>query len=224
MTQALVNLAPSSALTTGENLTAWDLQRRREMLNNRTLNAQTNADAMASLKALRLYNAGYGILNNIYVIKLKLENNTASDNSDQATENITKKDDAVSVKDMVDNITNVFDVKISSLAKILGVSRGTIYNHIAGKHEHSDIEIYKRFNHISEEVRKSCKPEHIRKGLKSVLVDGRTLLAHLQYETNDKRILDICKIIEQKVAERAPKNSLTPEEARRASHRFSKQG
>ncbi len=132
--------------------------------------------------------------------------------------------EAISVEDMVNNITRVFDVKITHLAKILGVSRGSVYNHVSGKEIPADIEIYQRLDNLAGRVSRQCNIEHIRNGLKSVLVSGRTLLYHLQHEKDEEGIFRVCKIVENKVAEREPSKQLPTEEIRRSARRFSKQG
>lgn len=82
---------------------------------------------------------------------------------------------AVSVPEMITTIKDVFGLNLSQLARVVNVSRPTVYNHLKGE---GSVDCYDQLYGVALQVRKhyssvSCV-------LKSVKVNGKTLLGHLQ--------------------------------------------
>jgi predicted DNA-binding protein YlxM (UPF0122 family) len=114
---------------------------------------------------------------------------------------------AVSVSDMVSKVKDVFGLSIIQIAELVGVSRPSIYNHISGKESAKYLHEYKKYFDLAELVQSQVNGD-IKPGLKSVLVDGKTLLAYLKNpKIEPTKILDVCQKIADKVAER---KELTP--------------
>lgn len=96
-----------------------------------------------------------------------------------------------SVKDMVEKIQTTFGLNLSQIAKIIGVSRATIYNHI--NDDNSVAEHYVDFYRLSLEV--ELQYGCVAAVLKNILVNDRTLLRHLECSYKDADL--IMSVIEQ---------------------------
>lgn len=96
-----------------------------------------------------------------------------------------------SVNDMVKHIQNTFGLNLSQIAKIIGVSRATVYNHINDANAIADhyIDFYK----LSQEVDRNFGS--VSNVLKNILVNDRTLLRHLECSYKDAEL--IMSVIEQ---------------------------
>jgi plasmid maintenance system antidote protein VapI len=87
-----------------------------------------------------------------------------------------ESDTIASVKDMVKHIQNTFGLNLSQIAKIIGVSRATVYNHI--NDDKAVAEHYIDFCRLSLEVESQFgSVSHV---LKNILFNNRTLLRHLE--------------------------------------------
>lgn len=102
-----------------------------------------------------------------------------------------------SVSEMIDKIKKVFGLSISNIATIVGVSRATIYNHVSCS-SFSDVSEYQKIFHLSLEVER--KGFNVVRGLKSVSVDGKTLLKYLTAQPlNQDEIISVCEIVSRKL-------------------------
>lgn len=109
---------------------------------------------------------------------------------------------AVTVSDMVSKIKDVFGLNIIQIAELVGVSRPSIYNHISGKETAKYLDGYKKYFDLAELVQSQIKGD-IKSGLKSVLVDGKTLLAYLKKSDFDSgKIIEVCQKVSDKMADR----------------------
>ncbi|WP_139339472.1 MULTISPECIES: hypothetical protein [Bacteria] len=105
--------------------------------------------------------------------------------------------DCYTVSDMVDKIKKVFGLSTSNIAIIVGVSRATIYNHISCSSS-VDVSEYQNLFHLAKAV--EGRGYNISKGLKSVSVEGKTLLKHLTTEPFEfEKLIEICKIVSLKL-------------------------
>ncbi len=84
-------------------------------------------------------------------------------------------DNVTSVPEMIDAIKTSLGLNYSQLANVLKVSRVTIYNHLKGE---GSIELYESLYELASLVAK--KYESVSSILKSVKVEGTTLLKHLE--------------------------------------------
>ena len=82
---------------------------------------------------------------------------------------------AVSVPEMITTIKDVFGLNLSQLARIVNVSRPTVYNHLKGE---GFADCYGDLYDIAVQVRQHYSS--VGRVLKSVKVNGKTLLGHLQ--------------------------------------------
>jgi len=120
---------------------------------------------------------------------------TAGRNLNAETLNI-----ALDVTDIVARVRQVFGLNAVQMSQVVRVSRPTLYNHLKGKDCDQSLsryqELYALANHVDELL-----GVDIRKGLKSVLVDGKTLLSNLKEEKLDhKKILEVSHLIANKLA------------------------
>ena len=105
------------------------------------------------------------------------------------------------------------------------VSRPSLYNHISEKEIPKSIDDYQSIYELALLVENSIHMD-IRLGLKSVLVNGRTLLGYLKASPKDHaRIVEVCNVIAEKLAERkAPESQISSEQQRIASRAVTRIG
>lgn len=109
---------------------------------------------------------------------------------------------AVSVADMVSKIKDVFGLSVIQIAELVGVSRPSIYNHISGKESAKFLDSYKKYFDLADLVQAQVKGD-VKSGLKSVLVDGKTLLTHLKSANfTSNEIVEVCHKVADKVSNR----------------------
>lgn len=105
---------------------------------------------------------------------------------------------AYTVSDMVGEIKKIFGLSTANIAIIVGVSRATIYNHISCSSS-VDVSEYQNLFHLAKAVEQ--RGYNVSKGLKSVSVDGKTLLKHLTTEPFEfEKLIEICKVVSFKLA------------------------
>ena len=121
---------------------------------------------------------------------LQFENSTGyvvSNNIEKTTSNavIVNAISVASVKDMVEIIQKIFGLNLSQIAKITGISRATIYNHL--NDESASVDNYIDFYRLSVEVEShfGC----VANVLKNILVSDRTLLRHLECSYKNKELI-----------------------------------
>ena len=151
--------------------------------------------------------------NHTYVIWL--------DNADSSQTDSASGHETLTAADMIPKVLSVFGLNVSQLADILRISRASIYNHLAGKEPESNdsyLQLYK-LALMAEEIRPTYDG-----GLKSVLVNGKTLLKHLKTGWQDSdTILKTCAAINEKLAQR-PAHPARKESQTMATRRISKAG
>lgn len=110
-----------------------------------------------------------------------------------------KRKHASTILDMVQKIKKVFGLNNVQVAQVVGISRPTLYNHLNGKEDPISIENYKEIHNIACFVEKEIGCD-LKRGLKSVLVEGKTLLGYLKEETIDQeQILKVAQQIKNKL-------------------------
>jgi DNA-binding phage protein len=91
----------------------------------------------------------------------------------------------IEIAQIVERAKTVLGLNNVQLAKIVGVSRPSLYNHISGKEQPKSMEgytkLYTLLSRVDEEV-----GGNISSGIKSVLVDGKTLLSRLKFADFDE--------------------------------------
>ncbi|EJV9471545.1 hypothetical protein N7936_000315 [Cronobacter sakazakii] len=103
-----------------------------------------------------------------------------------------------SVADMVGKIKKVFGLSTASVAAMVGVSRATIYNHISCSSK-VDVNEYLNLFYLAKDVEE--KGYNVSRGLKSVSVEGKTLLKHLSTPPFEhEKLINICGVISTKLA------------------------
>ena len=124
----------------------------------------------------------------------------ANDDSDVVVE---VQSSALDVVDMVARIKGVFGLNGVQMAQAIRVSRPTLYNHLKGKECDQSFARYQELYALANEVDEHLGAD-IRKGLKSVLVDGKTLLSYLKEEVLDhEKVLEVSYLIKTKLANSA---------------------
>tara|TARA_R110001592_G_scaffold316495_1_gene592985 strand:+ start:2711 stop:3355 length:645 start_codon:yes stop_codon:yes gene_type:complete len=130
----------------------------------------------------------------------------------------------LTINEMVQKIRNTFGLNNVQVADIIRVSRPSLYNHIADKESPKSLETYQTFYEIAEEVSSKIK-KPLKPGLKSILVNGKTLLAHLKDRNVDKsRIVNAAIEISKKLEESHESVDISTFEQRKISHRYTKAG
>lgn len=106
---------------------------------------------------------------------------------------------AVTVKEMVEKIRTVFGLNAVQVATISEVSRPSLYNHISGKEVPKDMASYQSLFELALLIERKVEVD-ISRGLKTVLVDGFTLLEHLKQKPLDQDfILTVAQRIKSKI-------------------------
>ena len=101
----------------------------------------------------------------------------------------------ISIPEMIEKIQYVFGLNPTQLAKILKLSRASVYNHKQGKEFPVEKEQYLNLFQLASEI---SGPENksIARGAKTILIDGMTLLDLLEEGQFDKsKILAFAKEI-----------------------------
>ena len=116
--------------------------------------------------------------------------------------------EVVSINDMVSKVRGVFGLNNVQIAQVLGISRPSLYNHIKVKELPQSIETYDELYSLAVDVEKDVGRD-IRKGLKTVLVEGKTLLSYLKADRIDKeKVLEVCHLVAEKLSNAQGANEL----------------
>lgn len=108
--------------------------------------------------------------------------------------------ETLTIDSIVNQAKELFGINVVQIAEISGVSRATLYNHMSQKETPSSMESYQRLAEITKAVKGVVKTD-IRLGLKSILVDGKTLLAYLRdRQTSTETMVSVCRQIETKLS------------------------
>ena len=158
--------------------------------------------------------------NNIDVRQFKLEGGIYSLNFAPESEVVSQLNAllVVSVPEMISTIKDVFGINLSQLARVVKVSRPTVYAHLKGD---GSTECYNSLYDLACEIRKHYP--NIESVLKSVNVEGKTLLSHIQSgKTKLSTMMEyIHEAMKKQPAEKRCKNISHIEQVKRniASHR-----
>lgn len=118
-------------------------------------------------------------------------------------DSILEGGNTVEVKDMVELIKEVFGLNHVQIASIVGVSRPSLYNHINGKETPKDMEGYTALFDVAKNI-KNRTNSSLKHGLKSVLVEGRTLFSYLKdNKFESSKILDVALEVSEKIQGRS---------------------
>ncbi len=133
---------------------------------------------------------------------------------------------SVSVKDMVEKIRVVFGLNNSQVASLVNVSRPSLYNHINNKESPVSIKNYQAVYDLAISVESATSGCALKQGLKSILVDGKTLLAYLKESPLDaEKILAVSGVVADKLQQFDSTNrSPSIEQERKASKAYTKAG
>lgn len=180
------------------------------------ITSNPNSSYCSVLPSKRAIEDGYGSPKNIKADNLKLDVNILNENISPLSisikdggyllEMITPEFDQIKVlaiRDMVEKVKNVLGLSHVQIASIVGVSRPSLYNHINEKETPKSSDGYKRLFEIAEGI-DANNAGSLKKGLKSVLVEGRTLLSYLKdQDTGTEKIIDVALEISKKLSRRS---------------------
>ena len=154
--------------------------------------------------------------NNIYAIAdFSVPNQDLTSNSATAT---------LTAKEMVQKIKDTFGLNHVQVANIVGISRPSLYNHITGKEVPKSLDAYQTFYDIAIQVEKRVGV-FLKPGLKSILVNGKTLLAHLKdRDVDSERIIDAALEVAKKLEQNNGTAPLSSSQQRIASRAITKAG
>ncbi len=148
------------------------------------------------------------------------------DNFSQKSQNPTTESVPVSltVKEMVQKIKSVFGLNNVQIAGIIGVSRPSLYNHIAGKETPVSLDSYKALYDIAVQVENKTKGP-LKPGLKSILVNGKTLLAYLkERNVEPEKIVYAAQEVSKRLSGNTGKTTIPISKQRETSRRLTKSG
>jgi predicted transcriptional regulator len=110
---------------------------------------------------------------------------------------------SVSVAEIVSKLKTVFGLNHSQIANLIGVSHRVLRDYIYARAFPSSMLSYLQWWQLANEVERSISVD-IKPGLKSVRVNGKTLLTWL-FEKDSTSIIDACKEINNKLSKNPPK-------------------
>jgi len=133
-------------------------------------------------------------------------------------------DAVMSIKDIVDKARDVFGLSAIQVASLVGVSRPSLYNHMSSKEMPKDISAYNDLYTLALAVESEINI-NLKKGLKNVLVDGRTLLDYLKSKPIDhQEIIRVAKQVANKLSDSSKNPKYSLNEQRRKTRLASKAG
>jgi hypothetical protein len=136
------------------------------------------------------YKENYDLLNDDTFAETAITPNVIAD----------EKNTALDVADIVTRVRQVFGLNAVQMSQAVRISRPTLYNHLKGNDCEQSLARYQELYRLANTVNKQLDTD-IRKGLKSVLVDGKTLLSYLKEEKLDhSKILEVSTLIANKLA------------------------
>ncbi len=115
------------------------------------------------------------------------------------------------VSEIIDDAKSYLGLNASQVARFIGVARATLYNHKSQKIAPGDVSKYKELESVIREA-KNINHLGISKGLKSVLISGKTLLEYLfDGSTSLAELTEIMSKVNSRLQDRRP-SSLTSNE------------
>lgn len=148
-----------------------------------------------------------------------------AESNDTTNPQVFAPEQTITIKEIVNKIRSVFGLNAIQVAKLIGVSRPSLYNHISNKEIPKDISTYKAIYDLAIHVDQVTSSD-LKRGLKTVLIDGKTLLAHLNHKPiSEENIIHVAKQIDLKLLKPQPeRKGLSVSEQRMKSHSISKSG
>lgn len=129
----------------------------------------------------------------------------------------------IGIEDMVKRIQATLGLNVHQIAKLIGVSRATLYNHIQNA-KSGEAERYRPLYAVSQAVEEKV-PGGIKRGLKNILVENKTLLKHLQDDISDPdRIVRLAVEVDRKLRDQRSANELTSTQRRARIHGYTREG
>ncbi len=120
-----------------------------------------------------------------------------------------------SIEDMVQKIRSVFGLNLVQVSDVIGVSEKSLRANLVGKKAPESLDPYHKYYDLALEVEKAITVP-LKPGLKSVLVDGKTLLRHLKEKNYDReKILSVAREVSRKLTASEKPDVITVEEQRR---------
>ncbi|MBT0375141.1 hypothetical protein ISO79_15570 [Morganella morganii subsp. morganii] len=132
-----------------------------------------------------------------------------------STNKIIKSEEIISLSDTISILKNRLGLPASEIAKYAGTSRATLYNHLSMANSVS-TNVEEKYNKLFELASFLKENDfNVKNGLKSVLVDGKTLLSHLRDEQLDfNQLAKYIEHVSTKIDSINPNKSLTIEDER----------
>lgn len=131
---------------------------------------------------------------------------------------------AVSIRDIIAEIDDVLGLNNTLIADIIGVSRISVSKHKGGCNpDESTLESYRRLYELAQ-IAKIYRTT-LAPGLKSVLIDRRSLLRHLQESWRDpEKMGPIFELVAKKLDGRKSELEITNVELKKAIRVLTKEG
>lgn len=105
----------------------------------------------------------------------------------------------LTISEIVEKIRSVFGLNAVQTANLIGVSRPSLYNHISEKEQPKSVEAYNKVYELALLVEDNITV-NLKQGLKTVIVEGKTLLQHLKQQPLDAdKIVSVAQQIEIKL-------------------------
>ena len=124
---------------------------------------------------------------------------------------------------MVKHIKAILGLNVHQIAKLVGVSRATLYNHIQNA-KSGEVDRYRPLYAISLAVEEKV-PGGIKRGLKNILVENKTLLRHLQDDLSDPdRMAKLAVEVDSKLRNHGNADELTTVKRRARIHAYTREG
>jgi hypothetical protein len=124
-------------------------------------------------------------------------------NTSEAQVEQTSSNDVIEVAQIVDQAKTVLGLNNVQLAKVVGVSRPSLYNHISGKEQPKSMEAYTKLYALLSRINEEVSGD-ISSGIKSVLVDGKTLLNRLTFSDFDEdKFVSAAQIVAERMEARS---------------------
>ena len=118
---------------------------------------------------------------------------------DEGPQALLQLDSAVEIAEIVDRAKSVLGLSVIQIAEFVGVSRPSLYNHMSGKEEPKSLAGYDKLHQLT--IRIEQEVGDVSRGLKSVLVNGETLLSMLKStELEEESFISAAKLVAQKLS------------------------
>jgi len=134
-------------------------------------------------------------------------NYALAESDDTTLPRVLTLEPTITIKEMVNKIRSVFGLNAIQVANLIGISRPSLYNHISEKEKPKSISAYKDIYDLSVAVEQETSGD-LKRGLKTVLVNGKTLLAILTTKPLDrKNIISAAKQVDMKLSDLTPETT-----------------